>query len=201
MESIVQPFLIEAQNKKGQTPQELFRESHKELVKEGEKWMKETATSCTVACALIVIIMFAAAITVLGGHNQNTGLPIFFNEKLFRFFIISDVLSLLSASTSLWMFISIFTARYAEEDFLKSLPRKMIIGHSSLIFSIATMMITFCASLVIILPGKSRMVISLVFLAGIPIVVLEWMQIGLLIDMVISTYRLEIILDKKVKQS
>uniref|UniRef100_A0A2N9HVA0 PGG domain-containing protein n=1 Tax=Fagus sylvatica TaxID=28930 RepID=A0A2N9HVA0_FAGSY len=156
VESIVQPFLLEAQNHKGQTPQELFRESHKELVKEGEKWMKETATSCTVAGALIVTIMFAAAITVPG-------------------------------------------ARYAEEDFLKSLPNKMIIGLSTLIFSIATMMTTFCASLFIILPGKSRMVIPLVCLAGVPVVVFAWMQFGLLIDMVISTYRPGI-LDKKVKR-
>jgi hypothetical protein len=198
VESIVQPFLLEAQNLKGQTPQELFRESHKELVKEGEKWMKETATSCTVACALIVTIMFAAAITVPGGHNQNTGLPMFFNEKLFMFFIISDVLSLLSASTSLLMFIGILTARYTEEDFLISLPNKMILGLFTLVFSIATMMTTFCASLFIILQGKSRMVTPLVCLAGVPVVVFAWMQFGLLIDMVISTYRSGI-LDKKVK--
>ena len=198
MESIVQPFLLEAQNLKGQTPQELFRESHKELVKEGEKWMKETATSCTVACALIVTIMFAAAITVLGGHNQNTGLPMFFNEKLFMFFIISDVLSLLSASTSLLMFIGILTARYTEEDFLISLPNKMILGLFTLVFSIATMMTTFCISLFIILQGKSRMVTPFVCLVGVPVVVFAWMQFGLLIDMVISTYRSGI-LDKKVK--
>ena len=198
MESIVQPFLLEAQNLKGQTPQELFRESHKELVKEGEKWMKETATSCTVACALIVTIMFAAAITVLGGHNQNTGLPMFFNEKLFMFFIISDVLSLLSASTSLLMFIGILTARYTEEDFLISLPNKMILGLFTLVFSIATMMTTFCASLFIILQGKSRMVTPFVCLVGVPVVVFAWMQFGLLIDIVISTYRSGI-LDKKVK--
>ncbi|GMY23390.1 ankyrin repeat-containing protein ITN1-like [Fagus crenata] len=199
VESIAQPFLLEAQNHKHQTPQELFRESHKELVKEGEKWMKETATSCTVAGALIVTIMFAAAITVPGGNNQNTGFPMFFNEKLFMLFIISDALSLLSASTSLLMFIGILTARYAEEDFLKSLPNKMIIGLSTLIFSIASMMTTFCASLFIILPGKSRMVIPLVCLAGVLVVVFAWMQFGLLIDMLISTYRPRI-LDKKVKR-
>ena len=108
--------------------------------------MKETATSCTVAGALIVTIMFAAAITVPGGNNQNTGFPMFLNEKLFMLFIISDALSLLSASTSLLMFIGILTARYAEEDFLKSLPNKMIIGLSTLVFSIATMMIAFCRS-------------------------------------------------------
>jgi hypothetical protein len=199
VESIVQPFLFEAQNQKGQTPQELFRESHKELVKEGEKWMKETATSCTVAGALIVTIMFAAAITVPGGNEK--GLPVFLNEKLFMLFIIFDALSLLSMSTSLLMFIGILTAHYAEEDFLKFLPNKMIIGLSTLIFSIATMMITFCASLFIILPRKSRMLIPLVCLAGVPVVVFAWMQFGLLIDMVISTYRPGIILDKKVKQS
>ena len=198
MESIVHPFLLEAQNHNGRTPQELFRESYKELVKEGEKWMKETATSCTVAGALIVTIMFAAAITVPGGNNQNTGFPMFLNEKLFMLFIISDALSLLSASTSLLMFIGILTARYAEEDFLKSLPNKMIIGLSTLIFSIATMMITFCASLFIILPRKSRMLIPLVCLAGVLVVVFAWMQFGLLIDMVISTYKPRI-LDKKVK--
>jgi hypothetical protein len=99
------------------------------------------------------------------------------------------------------MFIGILTARYAEEDFLKSLPNKMIIGFSTLIFSIATMMISFCASLFIILPRKSRMLIPLVCLAGVLVVVFAWMQFGLLIDMVISTYKPGIILDKKVKQS
>ena len=125
----------------------------------------------------------------------------FLNEKLFILFIIFDALSLLSASTSLLMFIGILTTRYAAEDFLKSLPNKMIIGLSTLIFSKATIMITFCASLFIILPRKSRMLIPLVCLVGVLVVVFAWMQFGLLIDMVILTYRLGIILDKKVKQS
>ena len=124
----------------------------------------------------------------------------FLNEKLFILFIIFDALSLLSASTSLLMFIGILTTRYAAEDFLKSLPNKMIIGLSTLIFSKATIMITFCASLFIILPRKSRILIPLVCLAGVLVVVFAWMQFGLLIDMFISTYRLGIILNKKLKQ-
>ena len=99
------------------------------------------------------------------------------------------------------MFIGILTARYAEEDFLKFLPNKMIIGLSTLLFSIATMMITSYASLFIILPRKSKMLIPLICLAGVQVVVFAWMQFGLLIDMVISTYKPGIILDKKVKQS
>ena len=189
--------MLEYKNTNGKRPQELFIESHKELVKEGEKWMKGTASSCTVVAALIVTIMFAAAITVPGGNEQDLGLPTFLNEKVFMVFIISDALSLLSASTSLLMFHCILTPRYAEEDFLKSLPKKMIVGLSTLILSIATMMITFCASLSIILPGKSWVVIPIICLASVPVTLFAWMQFRLLIEMVISTYASRI-LDKKV---
>ncbi|KAM3685170.1 hypothetical protein ACJW31_11G098100 [Castanea mollissima] len=196
VESIVHPFMLESTNKDRKRPRELFTESHKELVKEGEKWMKETASSCTVVAALIVTIMFAAAITVPGGNKQDSGLPTFLNEKVFMVFIISDALSLLSASTSLLMFLGTLTSRYAEKDFLKSLPKKMIVGLSTLILSIATMMITFCASLFIILPGKSRVVIPIICLAIVPVTLFAWTQFHLLIDMVISTYASRI-LDKK----
>ena len=193
MESIVCPSILENKNKNGKRPQELFIESHKELVKEGEKWMKGTASSCTVVAALIVTIMFAAAITVPGGNKQDLGLPTFLNEKVFMVFIISDALSLLFASTSLLMFLCILTSRYAEEDFLKSLPKKMIVGLSTLILSIAAMMLTFCASLFIVLPGKSWVVIPVICLASFPVILFTWMKFHLLIEMVISTYGSRII--------
>ena len=56
---------------------------------------------------------------------------------------------------NIWCFVSTFFlnfivdvswrshSRYVEEDFLRSLPIKMMIGLSTLILSIATMMITF----------------------------------------------------------
>ena len=158
--------------------------------------MKGTASSCTVVAALIVTIMFAAAINVPGGQIQDVGLPIFLNEKVFMVFIISDALSLLSASTSLLMFLGILTSRYAEEDFLESLPKKMIVGLFTLILSIATMMITFCASLFIILPKKSCVVIPMFGLASVPATLFAWMQFRLLRNMVILTYA-PMILDKK----
>ena len=154
--------------------------------------------SCTAVDTLIVTIMFAAAITVPGGNKQDLGLPTFLNEKVFMVFIISDALSLLFASTSLLMFLCILTPRYAEEYFLKSLPKKMIVGLSTLILSIATMMITFCASLFIILPGKSWVVIPIICHASVPVTLFTWMQFRLLIDMAISTYASRI-LDKKAK--
>ena len=128
------------------------------MVGEAKNWVKETASSCTVPAASIVTIMFAAAITVPGGNNQNTGLPMFSRDTVFMVFILSDALSLISATTSLLVFL-VITSCYTEEDFLISLPQKMILGLSSLIFSIATMMINFCASLFIILDENLWVVI------------------------------------------
>ncbi|KAG5239567.1 protein ACCELERATED CELL DEATH [Salix suchowensis] len=68
----------------------------------------------------------------------------------------------------LLMFLGILTSRYAEEDFLKSLPKKLIFGLSTLFLSIAAMMVTFCAALIIMLNGRLEVVIPVVLLASIP---------------------------------
>ncbi|BBN67355.1 Ankyrin repeat family protein [Prunus dulcis] len=141
VETIALPRIKESNNNDSMTPRELFTKNHKELVKEGERWMKESATSCTVVGALIITIMFAAAFTVPGGNDEETGFPIFLHKNLFMAFIVSDAVSLFSSTTSVLMFLGILTSRYAEDDFLKSLPTKMIIGLSTLFISIATMMI------------------------------------------------------------
>ncbi|KAM0037979.1 hypothetical protein Hdeb2414_s0013g00409511 [Helianthus debilis subsp. tardiflorus] len=56
MEYAPPPYLRERKNKDGLTPRELFTEEHKELIREGEKWMKETASQCMVVAALIATI-------------------------------------------------------------------------------------------------------------------------------------------------
>ncbi|KAF8377125.1 hypothetical protein HHK36_030498 [Tetracentron sinense] len=48
VEKLVEPAYREDRNSEGKTPRALFTEQHKDLVKEGEKWMKETATACMV---------------------------------------------------------------------------------------------------------------------------------------------------------
>ena len=136
--------------------------------------MKDTATSCTVVGTLIVTIMFAAVFTVPGGNDQNNGFPIFLNKKLFMVFIVSDALSLFSSSTSVLMFLGILTSRYAEEDFLESLPKKMIIGLFTLFFSIATMMTAFSAALFLMLHEQSWIFKPVICLASIPITPLYW---------------------------
>ena len=169
------------------------------MMSRGEKWMKDTVSSCTVVGALIVTIMFAAAFTVPGGNDQNKGFPIFINEKLFMVFIVSVALSLFSSSTSVLMFLGILTSRYAEEDFLKSLPTKMIIGLFTLLFSIPAMITAFSAALLLMLRGESWILLPVIFLASIPVTLSVLMQFPLLVVMAISTYRPRIF-DRKMKR-
>ncbi|PWA53839.1 ankyrin repeat-containing domain, PGG domain, Gag-polypeptide of LTR copia-type [Artemisia annua] len=67
----------QALNKNKETPMMVFRREHKKLRKDGEEWMKKTADSYTITAALIITIVFAAAITVPGGNNSATGKPIY----------------------------------------------------------------------------------------------------------------------------
>ncbi|KAB1225596.1 hypothetical protein CJ030_MR1G020811 [Morella rubra] len=188
VERLSPPMLQKALNSGSLTPRQLFTRNHEELMKKGEEWMKNTASSCTVVGALIVTIMFAAAFTVPGGNDQNTGLPMFLDKKVFILFVIFDSLSLFSSSASVLMFLGILTARYAEDDFLKSLPKKMIIGLFALFFSITTMMVAFSATLLIMLRGKSSIVLPIICLASLPVTLFVLMQFPLLVDMTMSTY-------------
>ncbi|KAJ4822630.1 hypothetical protein Tsubulata_026643, partial [Turnera subulata] len=175
-------------NSNDDTPRLLFTKTHKQLKGEGEKWMKETASSSTVVGALIITIMFTAAFTVPGGNVQETGLPLFRRNKTFLIFIISDAISLFSSSTSVLMFLGILTSRYAEDDFIKSLPTKLNIGLSSLFLSIVAMMISFCATLIIMLHGRLSVIIPVVLLASVPIYLFAGLQFPLLLEIFKSTY-------------
>lgn len=184
----MQPKYKEMTNRSRKTPQALFTETHKKLVEHGEKWMKETAESFTVVAALIATIMFSAAFTAPGGYD-NYGNPIYLHHNSFIVFIVSDALSLFASCTSLLMFLGILTSRYSEEDFLKSLPTKLIIGLSTLFFSIATMMVSFGVTVVILLQRRIIWVsFPIIVLGSLPVSLFAVLQFPLLVEIFYSTY-------------
>ncbi|XP_010242786.1 PREDICTED: uncharacterized protein LOC104587045 [Nelumbo nucifera] len=189
IEMLAPPKYKERKNSQGLTPQLLFSEEHKDLIAKGESWMKETAASCTVAAALIITMMFAAAFTVPGGIRSDTGTPIFEHSHSFLVFVISDAFALFSASTSMLMFLSILTSRYAEIDFLESLPRKLIIGLAMLFLSIASMMATFSSTMFIMLRNRQGPIsIILASLGVVPATLFAFLQFPLFVDMMSYTY-------------
>ncbi|GKV34816.1 hypothetical protein SLEP1_g43159 [Rubroshorea leprosula] len=201
VEAIVPRHFNENKNKDDETPSQVFAREHKNLLKEAEEWIKKTAESSTVVGALIITIMFAAAFTLPGGNDQNTGFPIFLNRTApvnsltvtpFRVFIVADAISLFTASSSVLMFLGILTSRYAYEDFLISLPMKLIVGISSLFISIATLTVAFCAALYVTLQCRLREVIPVTVLAVIPIMCFLLLQSPLLVEIISLTFRRDI---------
>nr|KYP66440.1 Ankyrin repeat-containing protein At3g12360 family [Cajanus cajan] len=190
VEEVVSLKCKEARNDDGKKPRELFTETHKELVKEGEKWAKQAAKSFALVGILITTVMFAAAFTVPGGNNQNTGVPIFLDYDVFTTFLVADAISLFTSATSVLIFIWILTSRFAEKDFLKRIPFKLLAGLGFLFLSVASMMVAFCAALGVVLNhywAYKRLFIGGAILGSIPVFVLVPSQLRLIYEILLYT--------------
>ncbi|KAG8644410.1 hypothetical protein MANES_11G126455v8 [Manihot esculenta] len=189
VEKVVQPSYKEMKNNDRQTPRMVFTAEHKDLVEKGEKWMKDTATSCATVAALVVTVVFAAAFTVPGGNNSDVGIPICLKETSFMIFAVSDALGLFSSSTSLLIFLGVLTSRYSEEDFLRALPMRLSIGLIALFFSIASMLTAFTAAFHLVLFHRVRWItIPVGLLACAPVTLFALLQFPLLVEIVSSTF-------------
>ncbi|XP_071689266.1 uncharacterized protein [Rutidosis leptorrhynchoides] len=189
VEGFVCPSNTLKENSSGETPEMVFSREHRELVIQGEEWMKKTAESYTITAALIITIVFAAAITVPGGNDQNKGTPLFTNKAAFTIFAISDAVSLFTAVTSLLLFLSILTTRFAEEDFLFKLPKQLLIGLATLFISTTAMIIAFGATLFLVFGQESLWVlIPIGALTCLPIISFVTLQFPLIKDLIRSTY-------------
>ncbi|XP_059440137.1 ankyrin repeat-containing protein ITN1-like [Corylus avellana] len=190
IEKIVPHTYVNRENSKHQTPKEIFTKQHKNLQKEGEKWMKDTANYCMLVTTLIATVIFAAAFTVPGGHNQDTGTPILLRSNWLIVFFISDAIALCSSLTSTIIFLSILTSRYTEDDFLKSLPTKLMLGLATLFISMAGMMVAFSATFFLVYTSTRAWAPTVVVAsASIPITSFVLLHLKLWVDIFLSTYK------------
>ncbi|KAF4377380.1 hypothetical protein F8388_013726 [Cannabis sativa] len=188
VKKIVQPSYEKAKNKKGKNPEELFCLEHKRLLREGETWMKHTAQSCMLVATLIATVVFAAAFSLPGGNNDK-GSPNDLAKTSFLIFVLSDGIALLNSIVAMVMFLSILISRYTEYDFLKRLPLKLIIGLTSLFFSMIAMMVAFSFAFVLAYDHGIKWVPLLIsMLAIVPIALFAVLKFPLVLDTFNSTY-------------
>ncbi|WOH04423.1 hypothetical protein DCAR_0623832 [Daucus carota subsp. sativus] len=188
VEKFVLPTRRTQANFEHKTPRMVFTSEHKELLQEAKLWMKDTSSSATVVAALIVTIAFSAIFTAPGG-NDNNGKPLFLNDGVFILFAISDAIALFSSSTSVMMLLAVLSSRFAEEDFLYSLPKRLTLGLISLFISIAAIMVSFSATLSLVLRDKIQWIAApVVLLAVVPVTLFLLLQYPLLVELVRSTY-------------
>ncbi|KAM4075455.1 hypothetical protein ACB094_10G171000 [Castanea mollissima] len=177
------------QNKDGKTSREIFTETHKKLVEDGSQWLTSTSNSCSVVAALIATVAFASSTTVPGGVKQESGTPTLENHPAFDVFAISSLIALCFSVTALVMFLSILTSRYQEKDFGGDLPRKILLGLTSLFVSIASMLIAFCAGHFFVLKDKLKYAAFPVYaVTCLPITFFAVAQFPLYFDLIWATF-------------
>jgi hypothetical protein len=137
------------------TADEFFKETHGDLLKKAQTWIKETSQSCSTVAVLVATVVFAAAYTVPGGTDEE-GYPKFRYKPSFLFFPIMDVLAIASSLSSVVMFLSILTSPFGQENLLKSLPRKLMVGFTFLFLSVTTTMLTFTATVLLIIQLEKK---------------------------------------------
>lgn len=144
VKKLLPPSFMEMKNAQGLTPHQLFIKEHQELSSKAESWMKGVAKSCMIVSSLIATGTFYTSFNTPGAIIDNIGIPSsHLQKRSFLVFGTSNALALISSSTSILIFLSIIISRYAEQDFRKSLPFKLIFGLVSLFMSIISMVIAF----------------------------------------------------------
>ncbi|KAG6676733.1 hypothetical protein I3842_15G166100 [Carya illinoinensis] len=177
-------------NKAGKTAKDMFTETHQELVKNGGEWLTNTSESCSVVAALIATVAFATASTVPGGVKQDTGTPTLENQPAFDVFAISSLVALCFSVTSVIMFLSILTSRYQEIDFGSDLPRKLLVGLTSLFVSIASMLASFCAGHFFVLKDNLKYAAFPVYaVTCLPVTFFAVAQFPLYFDLLWATFK------------
>ncbi|WJX37775.1 hypothetical protein P8452_25506 [Trifolium repens] len=186
IKGIVPEYFEHRINKDKKTPGEVFKEEHKELLKESTEWMKNTAESCSVVAALIAGLSFATSGSVPGG-NKDTGKPALEGQPAFEGFAISSLIGLYFSGTALIMFLSILTSRKQIEDFKTNLPAKLLGGLSFLFISIVAMFISFCAGHFFVLTdkyGKHDILVELYIVFSLPVIYYAVVQLPLYFDLI-----------------
>lgn len=158
-------------NNENKTPRDILSETHKDLVRSGGEWLKKTAGSCSLVAALIATVAFSTSTTIPGNFKDDTGAPTLEDRPEFKAFAIASLIARCCSVTSLVLFLSILTSRYQEHDFDSSLPRKLILGLTSLFMSIISTMVCFCAGHFFVLKDKLK---SVAFPVYMPWHVCQW---------------------------
>ncbi|CAN6561245.1 unnamed protein product [Malus baccata var. baccata] len=177
-------------NKKGRTAKDIFTETHATIVKTGGEWLTNTSKSCSVVAALVTTVAFATSTTIPGGINKASGKPTLENEPAFNIFAIASLVALCFSVTAMVMFLAILTSRYQEKDFGKDLPRKLLVGLTSLFVSISSMLVSFCTGHFFVLKDKLKYAAYPVYaIACLPVTFFAIVQFPLYFDLIWATFK------------
>ncbi|XP_024028420.1 uncharacterized protein LOC21387519 [Morus notabilis] len=172
VKKIMLPSYAEKKNSNGLTPQDLFTLEHATMLKDGENWMKSTATSCMLVSLLLTTLVITAAFHAINNIKERT--PV--SSDVLN---VSESVALVSSSISTLVFFSILTSNYGKKDFLCLLPLKLVVGLATLFVSMSSMMAAFIGRFSVSLPRDGlKWVPTLTFMGiSIPVALVILVQL------------------------
>ncbi|KAK7363639.1 hypothetical protein VNO77_05789 [Canavalia gladiata] len=177
-------------NNKGETAKHVFLKSHGHLVKEGRKWLSTTSESCSLVAALVATVAFTTSTAIPGGTNDVTGMPQMSGQPAFKVFAVASLVALCSSVTALVLFLSILTSRFQEKDFAVDLPRKLLLGMTSLWTSITSILLSFCAGHYFVIQVGAKSYVYLIYaVTCLPVSFFVLVQLPLYLDLMLAIFR------------
>ncbi|AES64276.1 putative ankyrin repeat-containing domain, PGG domain-containing protein [Medicago truncatula] len=184
------PNFYERYNKDGKTAKQVFIDTHAPLTKEGSKWLTKTAESCSVVAALVATVAFTTSTAIPGGPDQESGMPLLLEKPAFKLYAVASLVALCSSVTALVLFLSILTSRFEEKDFVIDLPRKLLVGLTTLFTSIASVLVSFCAGHFFIVEAQMRFAVYPIYAATcLPVSFFALVQLPLYFDLSLAMCR------------
>ncbi|XP_028753380.1 ankyrin repeat-containing protein ITN1-like [Neltuma alba] len=173
--------LLERYNREMKTPNDIFKESHKELMKTEGEWVAKTSQACSVVSTLVMSVAFAARDTVPGGYD-STGHAILRNKPpAFKYFSAFSVTALSFSLVSTICFLSTVVASPSQSvHSWKHVPIKLYFGMCSMFASIVSLWISFCGGYFFTLDDDSQKLshaLELYFVTSLLIIILVVSQI------------------------
>ncbi|KAM1959836.1 hypothetical protein ACFX15_005062 [Malus domestica] len=163
VKEILPPRYTLHRNKKDQTAEELFNYQHNGLLGSAQEWVKETAQSCSTVAVLVSTVVFAAAYAIPGGTSDQSGLPLFRDDPLFLFFTCMDVVGIACSLSSVAFFLSVLSSPLKYPYFVNSVPRKIMTGFILLFLSMASTMLAFAATILLLIRVEKKWTKSVLY--------------------------------------
>ncbi|KAK4256096.1 hypothetical protein QN277_009009 [Acacia crassicarpa] len=148
------PGLSERYNRKMETPEDIFRESHKELIKSKGEWAARTAQACSVVSTLVASVAYGACTNMPGGYDDK-GYAIHRNKLPIKIFRYSSSLALSLSLMSAFFFLSVVASPSQSIRSWRYIPFKLYFGMDAMLISIVSLWISFDAGQVLILNDES----------------------------------------------
>ncbi|CAL9138455.1 unnamed protein product [Musa acuminata var. zebrina] len=145
--------LVYSRNAEETTAEEMFTESHKDLLKSCKVQLMETGRLCS---GLVAAVVFASSFSVSGDKDPTTGNPVYFGRAAFTVFSHTYVFGLSCAATSLVLFLSLAMSPYKEQQFRRIIPIKYFFARSSFGLAMLSFLVAFTCNIYLQIYGWQK---------------------------------------------